>query len=92
LDLTRELTNKIKIELLEKGKNFNESEMNSFLEWMKIEYKNYMLLTRDETIKTLDRLKVIYGSYSELIDVLKTNIHEYGSLQSFYRVSLELTK
>ena len=85
------LTEKIKLELTEKGKNFSKDEVNSFYEWMKVEYKNYMMLSRDNALNTLSKFKTIYGDYIPMVEVLENNINEYGSLQSFYRASIDLT-
>ena len=79
------------LELTEKGKNFSPDEINSFYEWMKVEYKNYMMLSRDNALNTLSKLKTIYGDYVPMVEVLENNINEYGSLQSFYRASIDLT-
>ena len=84
------LTDKIKVELTEKGKNFSKYEVNSFYGWMKVEYKNYMMLSRDNAQQTLDKFKTIYGDYTPMVEVLENNIDEYGSLQSFYLASIDL--
>ena len=83
------LIEKVKSELTEGGKNFSQEEINSFLEWMKVEYRNYMMLTRENALATLQKLKSVYGDYTPLINVLENNIEEYASLQCFYRVSME---
>jgi len=91
MEAITKLTDKIKLELTEKGKNFSKDEVNRFYEWMKAEYKNYMMLSRDNAQQTLDKLKTICGDYIPMVEVLENNIDEYGSLQSFYRASIDLT-
>lgn len=83
------LIEKLKLELIDSGKDFTQEEMNSFIAWMKVEYVNYMVITRETALKTLQKLKNIYPTYSKLVNVLENNIDEYASLQCFYRVSLD---
>jgi len=89
MEIKDKLIEKIKSELTEVGKNFSQEEINSFLEWMKVEYINYMMLTRDNALVTLQKLKVVYCDYIPLVNVLENNIDEYASLQCFYRVALD---
>jgi len=88
----QEFTERIKLELNNSGKNLSTEEKNSFFQWMKIEYKKYMMLSRENAIKTLNKLEKSYVDYIELIEVLRNNINEYGSLQCFYRASIDLCK
>ena len=89
MEIKDKLIEKIKSELTEVGKNFEQEEMNSFLEWMKVEYRNYMMLRRENALATLQKLKAVYDDYTPLINVLENNIEEYASLQCFYRVSMD---
>ena len=89
MEIKDKLIEKVKLELTEVGKNFSQEEINSFLEWMKVEYRNYMMLTRDNALVTLQKLKAVYGDYIPLVNVLENNIDEYTSLQCFYRVALD---
>ena len=54
-----ELIEKLKLELTEKSKKFSKEEVNSFYECMKIEYKNYMMMSREETLQALSKFKTI---------------------------------
>lgn len=90
MDLVKGFIEKIKVELTEKGNSLNAEEVNSFYKWMEVEYKNYMLLHRETCIETLDKLKTVYGHFAPMIEVLEDNINEYGSLQGYYRASLDL--
>jgi DNA-directed RNA polymerase specialized sigma subunit len=89
MEIKDKLIEKVKSELTEVGKNFSQEEINSFLEWMKVEYRNYMMLTRENALATLQKLKVVYGDYIPLVNVLENNIEEYASLQCFYRVAMD---
>lgn len=89
MEIKDKLIEKVKSELTEAGKNFSQEEINSFLEWMKVEYVNYMLMTRETAFKTLQKLKDVYGDYTPLVKVLEDNIDEYASLQCFYRVAFD---
>jgi DNA-directed RNA polymerase specialized sigma subunit len=89
MEIKDKLIEKVKSELTEVGKNFSQEEINSFLEWMKVEYRNYMMLTRENALATLKKLKDVYGDYTPLVNVLENNIDEYASLQSFYRVAMD---
>lgn len=84
------LTDKVKKELIATGENISSEHLNSFLEWMKVEYINYMLITREDAMKTLQKIKAICVEYAPLVDVLENNIHEYASLQCFYRVACDI--
>ena len=88
MDLVKELVEKVKLELTEKGKTLPEKEVSDFYEWMKVEYINYMFLTREDCLNTLRKLKNAYDKWATLIEVLEENINAYGSLQGFYRASL----
>ena len=88
MDVKDKLIEKVNSELAEAGKNFSQEEINSFIDWMKVEYVNYMILTRHNALATLQKLKAVYGDYTPLISVLENNIDEYASLQCFYRVAL----
>lgn len=55
---------------------------------MKVEYVNYMVLSRETALNTLVKLKTVYSDYTPLVEVLENNIDEYAALQCFYRVSL----
>lgn len=89
MEIKDKLIEKVKYELTEVGKNFSQEEINSFIDWMKVEYRNYMLLTRENAMKTLQKLKAVYSDYTLLVNVLEDNIDEYASLQCFYRVALD---
>ena len=89
MEIKDKLIEKVKSELTEVGKNFSQEEINSFLEWMKVEYRNYMMLTRENALATLQKLKAVYGDYIPLVNVLENNIYEYASLQCFYRVAMD---
>lgn len=89
MEIKDKLIEKVKSELTEAGKNFSQEEINSFIEWMKVEYRNYMMLTRENALATLQKLKAVYDDYTPLVNVLENNIDEYASLQSFYRVAMD---
>lgn len=71
-------------------KELNDDNAQSFYEWMKVEYVNYMMLSKSTCLVTLDRLEERYSEYKSLIDILRNNINEYGSIQAYYRVALKL--
>jgi hypothetical protein len=89
MEIKDKLIEKVKLELVEASKNFSQEEINSFLDWMKIEYVNYMMLTRENALTTLQKLKAVYGDYTSLVNVLENNIDEYASLQCFYRLAMD---
>ena len=89
MEIKDKLIEKLKLEFTKVGKNFSQEEINSFLEWMKVEYRNYMVITRETALETLQKLKAVYGDYTPLVNVLEDNIDEYASLQCFYRVAMD---
>lgn len=91
MDVVKELVKEIKIELIEKGKNLDQEQVSSFYKWMKVEYKNYMMLNKETCLTTLNKLKTAYDIYAPMVEVLEKRMDEYGSTQGFYRASLELT-
>lgn len=89
MEIKDTLIEKIKSEMIEVGKPiYSQEEMDSFLEWMKIEYINYMVITRKTALETLQKLKDVYEYYIPLVEILENNIDEYASLQCYYQVAL----
>lgn len=89
MQIKEELIARIKLDLAEVGQSFDPGNVSSFIRWMKVEYVNYMLLSREAALETLGRLRVVYAGYGPLIGVLERHINEYASLQCFYRVSVD---
>lgn len=89
MEIKDRLIEKVKLELTESGKKLSQDQINSFLEWMRVEYINYMMLPREDAMETLQKLKSVYSDYTPLVNVLEQNIDEYASLQCFYRVALD---
>jgi len=89
MQIKEELIARIKLELAEVCQSYDQDNVSSFMRWMRVEYVNYMLLSRDAAMETLGRLRVVYAGYIPLIEVLERNINGYASLQCFYRVSLD---
>jgi len=92
MEIKNNLKEKIKTELITCAKSFDKEQMNSFLQWMMVEYKNYFSITRESALKTLRKLRERYNSYDSLISVLENNIDEYSSLECYYILSLELAE
>ena len=92
MDIMKNLVEKVKKELTDVAdKNFSIDEANSFYEWMKVEYKNYMMVSREAFLNTLDVFESKYPDYKKLSNVLRNNIEDYGAIQAFLIASIELT-
>lgn len=94
-DFLEQLVQKVKTELInitKESEDLTEDNAQSFYEWMKVEYVNYMQLSKRLNLVTLYRLEERYKEYTPLINILKRNIDAYGSMQAYYRVSLDLLK
>ena len=93
-DLTTELRKKIQQELITIYENHDtmvEAEFHSFLHWMLNEYKNFMVISREDFIVTLNEIKAKYDNYySDLVNVLLNNIDSYGATKCFYYGASEL--
>jgi hypothetical protein len=64
----------------------NDKLLDEFKAWMKDEYINYMLASREEFSKTLKRFKTMSSEFTPYIKVLENNIDSYGATQAFFRV------
>ena len=91
MDLVKELVEEVKSELLESSKNIENNVSMAFFTWMKNEYKNYMLTTREDYLSTLVILEDAYPEFKPFIEVLRNNIGDYGATQAFFRASLDLS-
>ena len=90
MDLVKKLVEKVKGELVVVSNNNANVQASDFYKWMVDEYKNYMLVSRHEFLKTLNRFEEDFKDYKPFITVLKNNLDDYGATQAFFRVALEL--
>ena len=87
MDITKPI---IISELTEASKGYTKEELNSFYQWMMVEYANHMMLSREKALNTLQMLKNNYSGYTSLVKVLEKHINDYASLKSYYFASIDL--
>ena len=92
IDIKQKTIDNVKEQLIKASTDFTQDEFDSFIDWMKVEYINFMLITRNAALKTLHKLRIYDESFSPLIEVLENNINDYAALQCFYIVSLDNIK
>lgn len=86
-EIKAELENKVTNELISLYPNYSTLEFNSFIEWMKVEYKNFLSISREDALVTLNRVEEKCIDFKSLIDVLRNNMDEYGSIGVYKNVS-----
>jgi len=84
MDLCKGLVTKVSKELDEASNG--ETMLKEFKVWMKDEYVNYMLASKNEFSKTLKHFRKMNTNFTPLVEVLENNIDNYASTQAFFRI------
>lgn len=100
MDLVKDLVVKVKEEFAVCINDYNTANptdqltpahLKNLYEWMINEYKKYFFLSREVAEVTIGKMIDKYPDYKPFFDCLLSHIEEYGSMQGFYRVAMELT-
>lgn len=88
--MLKDLINEFKEGLIELLKNHSEEDRLTLLQWVADEYRNFMLISREQYSDTLR--VIINGDYEnkDLFIYILENIERYGATKCFYVASSEL--
>lgn len=81
------LINELKIELDALKNNISDDDFTVVMQWVSDEYKNFMMIGRDDFVKTLDLILPNNDDTTPIFRILKDNIDKYGATQAYYRVA-----
>lgn len=88
MDIVKDLVETVKSEL----SVIDSEHSNDFFIWMKDEYINFTLLHRTDCLITLELIEQGYPEYAPFTKILIKHLDSYGSLQAYFRASLDLIK
>jgi len=78
-----ELVNEFEIGFCDSLTEFDVDDKIEFLTWISDEYKNFMMISRDDYIANLDKyLDEVEGV--KIYKFIRDNIERYGAVKAFY--------
>tara|TARA_R110000823_G_scaffold22119_1_gene66334 strand:+ start:233 stop:523 length:291 start_codon:yes stop_codon:yes gene_type:complete len=87
MNITENLERELKIEIGNISKNISSSALDSAMRWVFVEYKNCMIVRREDFENTLDDILDVGCESKPVFQLLKDNIGKYGAPRAFLNVA-----